>query len=94
MQFSLLLPANFCEVEQAINRFLSLLQAPLIKVKAHFLLWQRLCQNHADVLVGRGLTNFDLPDSFFCIKEIIQAVILVSSSANAKQSFYAKTDKI
>ena len=31
--------ANFCEVEQAVNLFLPLLQTPLIKVKAQFLLW-------------------------------------------------------
>ena len=30
--------ANFCEVEPAVNLFLSLLQAPLIKAKAQFLL--------------------------------------------------------
>ena len=31
--------ANFCEVEQAVNLFLPLLQVPLIKIKAQFLLW-------------------------------------------------------
>ena len=46
MRLSSLLPvdvatANFCEVEQAGNLFFPLLQAPLIKVKAQFLLWQR-----------------------------------------------------
>ena len=43
MRLSSLLPANvvivnFCEVEQAINLFLPLLQAQLTKVKAQFLL--------------------------------------------------------
>ena len=42
--------ANFCEVEPAVNFFLSLLQAPPIKVKAQFLLWQRFCQNHSDIV--------------------------------------------
>ena len=51
---SLLLPANvvtanFCEIELAVNLFLALLQAPLIKFKARFLLWQRFCQNHSNV---------------------------------------------
>ena len=41
--------ANFCEVEPAVNLFLPLLQAPQIKVKAQFLLWQRFCQIHSDV---------------------------------------------
>ena len=51
MRLSSVLPANvvtanFCEVESAVNLFLALLQAPLIKVKAQLLLWQRFCQNH------------------------------------------------
>ena len=50
--------ANFCEVEPAVNLFLSLLQAPLIKVKAQFLLWQRFCQIILILWVGKGLTNF------------------------------------
>ena len=37
--------ANFCVVEPAVSLFLPLLQAPLIKVKAQFLLWQRFCQS-------------------------------------------------
>ena len=42
-RLNLLLPANvvtanFCEVEPAVNLFLPLLQPPLIKVKAEFLL--------------------------------------------------------
>ena len=45
--------ANFCEVEPAVNLFLSLLQAPPIKVKAQFVLWQRFCQNHSDVVVRK-----------------------------------------
>ena len=50
MRLSSLLPANvvtanFCEVEPAVNLFLPLLQAPLVEVKAQFLLWQRFCQN-------------------------------------------------
>ena len=56
MRLSSLLPANvvtanFCEVDPAVNLFLPFLQAPLIKVKAQFLLWQRFCQNHSDVVV-------------------------------------------
>ena len=43
MRLSSLLPAkvvtaNFCEVEPAVNLFLPILQAPLIKVKVQFLL--------------------------------------------------------
>ena len=43
--------ANFCEVEPEVNLFLSLLQAPLIKVKAQFLLWRQFCQNYSNVVV-------------------------------------------
>ena len=43
--------ANICEVEPAVNLFLPLLQAPRIKIKAQFLLWQRFCQNHSYVVV-------------------------------------------
>ena len=43
--------ANFCEVKPAVNQFLLLLQALLIKIKAQFLLWQRFCQNHSDAVV-------------------------------------------
>ena len=45
--------ANFCEFELAVNLFLPLLQAPLIKVKAQFLLWQKFCQNHSHVVVWK-----------------------------------------
>ena len=58
MRLSSLLPANvvtanFCEVEPAVSLFLPLLQVPLIKVKAQFLLWQRFCQNQSDVVVWK-----------------------------------------
>ena len=63
IRLSLLLPANvrtanFREVEPSVNLFLPLLQAPRIKVKAQFLLWQRYCLNYSDVVFGKGLTNF------------------------------------
>ena len=45
--------ANFREVEPAVSLFLPLLQAPLIKVKTQFLLWQRFCQNHSRVVVWK-----------------------------------------
>ena len=56
MRLSSLLPANVvtansCEVEPAVDLFLSLLQSPLTKIKAQFLLWQRFCQIHSDVLL-------------------------------------------
>ena len=44
MRLSLLLP---------VNLFLLFLQAPLIKVKARLLLWQRFCQNHSEVAVWK-----------------------------------------
>ena len=53
MRLKSLLPANFCEVKPAVNLFFSLLQTPLIKVKGQFLLWQRFCQNHSDVVVWK-----------------------------------------
>ena len=76
MRLSSLLPANvvtanFCEVEQAVNLFLSLLQAPLIKVKAQFLLWQRFCQNHSDVVVWKRAYKLCQPDTFPAIKIIL-----------------------
>ena len=63
MQLSSLLPANdvtanFCEVEPVVKLFLPLLQAPLIKVKDQFLLWQGFCQIILMLLLGKGLTNF------------------------------------
>ena len=73
MRLSSLLPANvvtanFCEVEPAVNLFLPLLQAPRIKVKAQFLLWQRFCQNHSDVVVWKKVYKLCLLDNFLAIK--------------------------
>ena len=62
MRLSSLLPANvvtanFCEVEPAVNLFLPLLQAPLIKVKA-----QSCGKDFVKIILmlwfGKGLTNF------------------------------------
>ena len=73
MRLSSLLPANvvtgnFCEVEPAVNLFLPLLQTPLIKVKAQFLLWQRFCQNHSDVVIWKRAYKLCQPDIFLAIK--------------------------
>ena len=43
--------ANFCKVEPSVNLFFPFSQLPVIKVKPQFLLWQRICQNHFDVVV-------------------------------------------
>ena len=80
MRLSSLLPAyavniNFCEVEPAVNLFLPLLQAPLIKVKPqHQNDFDKkqvplvFCQNHSDVVVCKRAYKFCQPDSFFCNK--------------------------
>ena len=78
MRLSSLLPANAvtansCEVEPAVNLFLPLSQAPLIKVKAQFLLWQRFCQNHSDVVVRKTAYKLKILLS-------ILATLLVSSA--------------
>ena len=69
MRLSSLLPANvvtanFCEVEPAVNLFLLILNAPLIKVKAQFLLWKRFCQNQCDVVVWKRAYKFCQSDFF------------------------------
>ena len=93
MRLSSLLPVNivtgnFCEVEPAVNQFLPILQAPLIKVKAQFLLWQRFCQNHSEVVVWKMAYKLCQPD-------IIPATTILLSilatlpvfSATAEHSF-------
>ena len=93
MQLSLLLPANvatanFCEVEPAVNLFLPLLQLPLIKVKPQFLLLQRFCQNHRDVVVWKRANKLCQPDIFPAVKMLLSILAtLPVSSATAKQSF-------
>ena len=93
MRLSSLLPANvvtanFCEVEPAVNLFLPLLQAPLIKVKAQFLLWQRFCQNHSDVVVWKRAYKLCQPDIFPAIKILLSILAtLPVSSATAERSF-------
>ena len=93
MRLSSLLPANvvtanFCEIKSAVNLFLLLLQAPLIKVKAQFLLWQRFCQNHSDVVVWKRAFKLCHPDIFPAIKILLCILAaLPVSSATAERSF-------
>ena len=93
MRLSLLLSANvvtavICEVESAVNRFLPLLQAPLIKVKAQFLLWQRFCQNHSDVVVWKRAYKLCQPDVFPAKTTLLSILATLSvSSATAERSF-------
>ena len=93
MRLSSLFPANvvtaiLCEVQQAFNLFLPLLQAPLIKVKAQFLLWQRFCQNHFDVVLGKRAYKLCLPDIFPATKLLLSILAALQvSSATAEQSF-------
>ena len=93
MRLSSLLPANvvtanFCEVELTVNHFLPLLQAPLIKVKVQFLLWQRFCQNYSDVVVWKRAYKLCQLDIFPVIKLLLSilATFLVSS-ATVERSF-------
>ena len=93
MRLSSLLPANvvcakFCVVEPAVNLFLPLLQALLIKVKAQFLLWQRFCQNHSDVVVRKRVYKLCKPVIFSAIKILLRILAtLLVCSATAEQSF-------
>ena len=94
MRRSSLLPANVvtansCEVEPAVNLFLSLLQAPLTKVKAQFLLWQRIFQNYSDAVIWKRAYKLCQPNSF-PTKEILLSILatLSASSATAVRSFF------
>ena len=60
--------ANFYDVEPEVNLFLPLLQAPLMKVKAQFLLWQRFCRNYSNVAVWKRAYKFCQPDIFPAMK--------------------------
>ena len=88
--------ANFCKVEPAVNLFLPLQQAPLIKVKAQFLLWQRFCQNHSDVVVWKkGLQT--LPTAYFSSNQSTTQYSrnIFSIFCNCQTIFFwATTDKI
>ena len=80
--------ANFCEVKPAVNLFLSLLQTPMIKAKAQFLLRQRFCQNHSDVAVWKRAYKLYQPDIFPAIKILLNILAtLPVSFATAKRSF-------
>ena len=86
MRLSSLLPANvvtanFCEVEPAVNLFLSFLQMPLTKVKTQFLLWQRFCQNHSDVVVWKRIYTLCQSNIFRAIK--MQLSILETLSVSS-----------
>ena len=79
---------NFCEVEPAVNLFLPLSQAPLIKVKAQFLLWQRFCQNHSDAVLWKRAYKLCQLDIFPAIKMLLSILAtLPVSSATSQQSF-------
>ena len=92
MRLSSVLPANsvtakFFEIKTAVNVFLPLLQALLIKVKAQFLLWQRFCQNHSEVTVWKEPTNCQ-PDVFTAIKILLSILAtLPVSSTTAERLF-------
>ena len=93
MRLSLLLPtngvtANFCEVEPAVNLFLPLLQAPPIKVKAQFLMWQKFCQNHSDVVIWKRAYKLCQTDIFPAIKILLSSLATLSVYfATAERSF-------
>ena len=93
MPVSSLLPANvvtanLCEVEPAVNLLLPLLQAPPIKVKVSFLLWQSFYQNHSDVVVWKRAYRLSQPDIFPAIKILLSILAtLAVSSATAERSF-------
>ena len=93
MRLSLLLPANvvtanFCEVEPEINQFLPFLLAPLIKVKAQFLLWQRFCQHNSDVVVWKRAYKVCQPNILPAIKMRLSILArLPVFSATVERSF-------
>ena len=92
MRLSLLLPANaitanFCEVNPAVNLFLPLLQAPLIKVKAQFPLWQKFCQNYSDAIKLKRAYKLGQPDIFPALKILLSILATFPvSSAVAERS--------
>ena len=94
MRLSLLLPTNvvtvnISEVEPAVNLFFTLLQAPLIKVKAQFLLWQRFCQSHSDLVVWKRAYKLCQLDIFPTIKLLLSILAsLPVYSATAERSFF------
>ena len=80
--------ANFYEVEPAVNRFLPLLQVPLIKINDQFLLCQIFCQNHSDVEIWKTANTLCQPDNFSAIKILLSILAtLLVSSATAERSF-------
>ena len=83
----LLLPI-FVKLKQQSTCFFSVLQAPLIKAKAHFLLWQSFCQNHSDDVVWKRVYKLCQPDIFLAIKILFSILAtLPVSSATAERSF-------
>ena len=74
--------------EAKVKPFLPLMQAPLIKIKAQFLLWQRFCQNHSDVVVSKRAYNLCQPDIFLAVKILLSNLAILSAFfAAAKRSF-------
>ena len=88
MRLSSLLTSNFCDVEPAVNLFLPLLHAPLMKIKAQFLLWQRFCQNHSDVVVWKRVYKLCQSVIFPAIKILLSILAtLPASFATAERLF-------
>ena len=63
--------ANFFEIEPAVNVFVPLLQEPLIKVETRFMLCQRFCQNHSEVVVWKRGYKLCQPNIFPAIKILL-----------------------
>ena len=84
----MLLMPIFVKLEPAVNLFLPLLQVPLTKVNNQFLLCQRFCQNHSDVVVWKRAYKLCQPDIFPAIKILLSILVtLPASSAIAERSF-------
>ena len=89
----MLLVPIFVKLEPAFNLFLPLLQVPLIKVKAQFLLWQRFCRNHSDVVVWKRAYKLCQPDIFPAIIILSRNTSIIFCNCRTIV-FNATTDKI
>ena len=69
--------------------FLPLLQAPLIKVKAQFQLWQKFCQNHSDVVVWKRAYKFCQTDIFSALKILLSIFATLPVSAVTAEGWFS-----